>query len=409
MTKLNPEFKEIIPILLFIIIGFWSLQSAAIILFYIICLIIIKILKSDVIHNQTISFNYIDYAILFVLLSEIISYSFSIYRPISLSSLNNTIIITVFYFALRFHLKSTRQIWLIINTVSCYGAILSLITLLFFFVFSFNVSYDGFDNLTEFRNLYKPFGIISNIWVTILLTFLPFTFCGIYIHRKNTYIKYVIIITAVLQLFLIFVSFSRGSYFAMLAFFLVPAITNLLYKPIYFNQLLTFLSIGIISVLLVIVTYEKPFIDTLKLFETVSQKRSFEGRVKVWKFTPEIVRKNPLFGIGANNFALISSKYKSSNDEITSKTVRITNTPLQILIEKGIIGLCAYGMLSISIILALLHKIKKEEHKIIYALFLSGFICVVIKEMSFSSIFDNDGLRLLLIVPIVLATTRVNR
>ena len=136
------------------------------------------------------------------------------------------------------------------------------------------------------------------------------------------------------------------------------------------------------------------------MVSTSSQQRSLNAITNLWSNSLHLFNENPLTGIGADNFQL---KYNSLNiNEENPFSGRIANSFLQILIEKGILGVLAYSFLTIVFfIVSFGRKIKDIPLKTSRLLFAACFIALFVREMSFSSLFTNDALLTLVFIIIL--------
>jgi len=154
---------------------------------------------------------------------------------------------------------------------------------------------------------------------------------------------------------------------------------------------LLLITIGLVA------TLHKPFFTTVSLFETTSQKRSVEGRISIWSNALDIVKAYPALGVGANNFTLFYNKHKDRSED-SFFTGKVSNSFLQLLVEKGIIGFTFYGALLI-VYFFILHKricqSADSTGKAIYSVFGSAMIALLVRELTFSSVFQHDGVFML--------------
>src|SRR5207247_2637315 len=74
----------------------------------------------------------------------------------------------------------------------------------------------------------------------------------------------------------------------------------------------------------------------------ISQFRSTQGRLTIWKRSVELVRTNPPWGVGSGNAAL-SLLSTADADETTGFASRTFSLPVQVLLEKGTFGFLLYG------------------------------------------------------------------
>ncbi|MBA3065739.1 tetratricopeptide repeat protein, partial [bacterium] len=98
-------------------------------------------------------------------------------------------------------------------------------------------------------------------------------------------------------------------------------------------------------------------ICALFLFGLSSKKMSVQERLFKWRSGIEIVKENPLLGVGwggvKTNFALYQQRVKRDFALKSTSESKIHNDYIQIAAESGIIGFLAYGALLFSAILLL--------------------------------------------------------
>lgn len=396
------KFRDVIVLLIvcaIILIGFWSIYAAL----YLILPSIILLFTSDILLDRKqlkqYNFSLMDWCILLVVFTEFLCYLLSSYKPNSISTALNVLGLSLLYFFIRYAFNKSYMLNLITIFVVLYGTLLVLFTLMSFLFFQFNVSYEGFSNILEFRNMYMPLGFYSNSWVTVLIILLPFQI-STYIDNHKMWIRIVSGVSFIMTIYAIMLSFSRGGYIALAIFALLTLVYFVFCKTVSLKKLVIYgLGIGGL-VLLLILPYNDSVLSTIKMGNTTSHQRSFEGRTKVWENSLELIKANPLVGTGANNFTL-SYNVNIKNEE-SGFVGRIANTYLQILIEKGIIGLIAYGVLIIVFFLnsyrTFNQKISKQTHSIIFS---AAIISILIRELSFNSMFEIDGLMLLFFIIIL--------
>lgn len=230
-----------------------------------------------------------------------------------------------------------------------------------FFVFRNSVLNAGFTNTYHFRFLFRPLGYITNIWSEILLILLGWS-CMI--RRFSSFLIF-------LSLLSILLSFSRGAYIALGVYLL----TWLLWiKPLSlkFKLLLPcMIALAITSIYFPIETK-----TTLGMNVTYSQQQSTEGRLNALSATKEIITD---FWRGQGNESYTLAIDKRVNQDSTKPYTSIApNIIVQILIEKGIIGIVLYLALTISIAICIWKQKKDMNVRIIACTMLA----LSIKEMT---------------------------
>jgi O-antigen ligase len=248
----------------------------------------------------------------------------------------------------------------------------------------------GFDDLTYFKHFFLPFGRLSNDWATIFLCSLPFSFYSSFCIEKKY--QWIYIVINILVLLTLLVTLSRGGLLSTMIFFVCVFIFAIFYQKEIIRQLfIKFLFISIVMIAISI-PLRKSLLTTVSMAQTTSQIRSVEGRLLKWKEALYIFERFPITGVGSGNYALISDRCSLRNKD--TFTPRCTNTFLQLLAEKGILGFVAYGSFFVCLCAIVYKRIKSK-------VFFSAFIALLFREITFSSIFE-DNLVLTLSMLIVL-------
>lgn len=394
------RFRDLVILLMVavvILIGFWSLYIALYILLPAFLYILLHDLMKDNSRIKTFKLTYIDYLIIGLIAFELLNYVCSIYPVNSTGYLIKIISLSLFYFFIRYAIEKSFQLQFINQFIAAWGALLSLVTLLSFSMFKYNINYAGFANLLEFRNMYMPMGFYSNAWVTVLLLFLPFQII-VLTSTQKTWLKIASGIFIAITIVDILLSFSRGGYIAIVVFVLLSVAMLLIYKVFSFKKLLlSCVTVGLI-VSLMVWPLKNYVLTTVSMGNTTSHQRSFEGRTKVWQNSFVLIKEKPLLGIGSDNFNLRYNAYNKAEE--SGFVGRIANTYMQILIEKGILGLLLYGLLFYAFFY---YSFKNEikQNKASAILFIVTVVSLLVRELSFNSIFEMDSLLIFVIIIIL--------
>lgn len=194
----------------------------------------------------------------------------------------------------------------------------------------------GFDDLSQFRNVYSPY-IGSNEWTLFLLLLLPWpVLSGMRSTSPIPRIVSVMICAGIAWCILL--CFSRGGYVALLAFMCI------LGTGIYFSEralFRTFLKGAFLAGALAVtamIPHHAAVKTTLLMNETMGQQRSTDSRWRMWTVGKDILATHPLFGTGAYTFALAYNvMHKRTADE--APVGRVTSAGTQVIAEKGIVGI----------------------------------------------------------------------
>jgi len=113
--------------------------------------------------------------------------------------------------------------------------------------------------------------------------------------------------------------------------------------------------------------------------------KSNMGRVQIWLASFDIISEHKLWGVGPGNFPGAMKKYLTLQSmppifPITAGT-HSHNIFLIVLTEQGISGFIALGIIVLSCIVSLLHKIIKYADNFVYYGLLSGIVIMMILGM----------------------------
>jgi len=346
--------------------------------------------------------NALDYSLLLVVLFELLSFTFSTYPPNSFQWLMEICFLFLFYNLVRFNLKHEYQrVALYIFITLCalclaYLGILNLIRL------QQRLSSLGYTDLTDFRNLIwflNPVGISIGEWVTVLFVMLPFPVILFIKYRQKLWVRIVTLACVVAIVFTISITFIRGAYIALAAYFVIGTILFYVYKIFPLKKILLFNVVVLGLLVICMLPFARPAITTLSILKTASQSRSLEARRSIWKNSLDIVKQHPILGIGANNFAMQYVAYNDSGSD-SAFVIRPFNYFLHILIEKGIVGLVVYLLLLVSFFWVSHRKVKRLKGDVYRAsvviCFMTAYATILVRDLSESSILANRGVTILL-------------
>lgn len=298
--------------------------------------------------------------------------------------------------------------WIVAVVSSLMALLFSVWGILYWILTNMKISYFGFEDFSQFRYFYGPLGIISNDWVTLLLCLIvivTYILVDVLSGNKIQIKSFKVIfpfLTILLLIINLVLTYSRAGYLALFSFVFVVSvilfINKLFSKKIVFFVISVCLAVSIASLF-----NQKSFFTTMRGSE--SHARSIEGRYKQWNE----IKDYSIVGVGGRNFALCNMSKKDYDIERTF-TGRTNNTLLQIVIEKGFLGLLIYAVLIILFFYYSFWYSKRTDvqwGKIQNTVALSGIIAIGVREMFFSSIFYNNGVLVLFLVILMFNLNRV--
>lgn len=297
-----------------------------------------------------------------------------------------------YYFVLRFYLNTEDRIKSLIKWYSVFICLVSIIALYSFSLFVENLSNVGWDNnVSGFKFLYRPLGYLNNVWNTFSIVYLGILgLCGWYCRDSRAWLIF-LYVALILVIINILFSFSRGANLALSVFLLGSTILFFCCKMSLRKKIgLFILTLSIIAFALI--PYYEDVLKSMHWGETVSQQRSVSGRIASLYAAWTVFKEKPVIGFGSGNYSLAvdSLLFEKENVAFTNFAPNIL---VQLGVEKGITGFLIFGLF-MGYFFWYFIKEKKNGGSYFIAL---TILAVGIKEMTFSSLLECEGIRVLLI------------
>lgn len=237
-----------------------------------------------------------------------------------------------------------------------------------FFIFRQSVWQVGFEDTYPFRFLFRPLGYFTNEWAEVLILLLGWV-CMV--HRYSGLFVFLLVLAILL-------SFSRGAYMA-LGTYVMAWVAFVQPK----REKIRLLMISIIAVALTGIFFQSELKTTLQMNRTRSQQQSTEGRLNAVTVAWNRFQERPWFGYGNGNytFAVDGALYQDSTRAYTSYA---PNLLIQLLIEKGIIGILLYLWLIVAICRMILKQRECPDNRITGCVLLA----LAVKEMTQATLFS---------------------
>ncbi len=209
----------------------------------------------------------------------------------------------------------------------------------------------------------------KNIYSQVLFMTLTFSMYGIYLFKDIR--KQLSYIAALLNMIIILLLMTRSVWVALFASTVVALVTYfIIRKEIPFKNikkpLFSIISIVIISFLVLLAF--SGFDSDKKVQKHVSQATKLnEGnakhRIVLWGKTFDLIKNNPVFGVGAGNWRVNILKYDvtKSNKKGLIVPRRTHNDYIEIVSNNGIVGLLIYLSIFVFAFIMAFKIIKKSE------------------------------------------------
>jgi len=289
----------------------------------------------------------VDWSLLLVAAFEIVSLPFSQYSANSFRTLVAVAFSALMFFAVRLTIRQSIQVSVLSGVVAVFGACLGLSAIDQFAAEARHLQDAGFSDLLAFRSrlITPPAPWISGEWFTLILLTLPFA-CAVpaylWCRDRRWPATFSLLPASIIAIALTF-SLSRAAFWSTVLFcFSVCAF--LVYSRTFSFRFGGVLLGGTLGLLILILACESAMYPSLLktyIGQHTTQTRSTQGRERIWTRSFELARAHPLVGVGSSNAALML--LSTSDDEGTGFAGRTFSLPIQVLLEKGIIGVALYS------------------------------------------------------------------
>lgn len=340
-----------------------------------------------------------DYCVLAVCVSEILSCAFSVNIPNSIKASAPIVVVAFFWFFIRIIGISKNNLYSIITGGSYLALFFSLITVVSFIRFKSDFSAYG-SSITNFKQEYTPMNMPVNDWVSFLLCLLPYPFVSACLSENKLKRFLHAGISALLTLSVV-LSLSRGAYIALAVFYMVSFIYFIVFEKGRKRKCIGILAVSGFFSLLLAIPANKEVITTCTMSSTTSQRMSNDGRVQLLEESISLWKDKPMTGAGAGNFNIV---YDSSVVDRKASSTRATNVYALILVEKGIVGILAYCGLAIAVLICFL--VKRSASGLPF--FFACFAALCVRGLFFSSMFDYKAVLMLAMLVLLIFTVDID-
>ena len=195
-------------------------------------------------------------------------------------------------------------------------------------------------------------------------------------------------------------SCSRGVFWSLVLFCTLTAGLAAIYGlfPARTALLLVFALLGTVGVLLALENTVYPGVAQAYTGGHGSQVRSIEGRIAIWKRSLALFRDHPVWGVGAGNSPLYLNSVEEQ-DETVGFSSRTFSLPLQLLTEKGTIGVLVYAAVILLVFWEVHRQLRRVDlpvsERLVVCCLLSGLVAVLARELTYSSLLEQMPVALL--------------
>lgn len=392
------DFLGLFLLFFFIIVGFWNISLFSLPILLILVAFTFSILQSPTFRMRWLPrFSWVDASLGLLLLLELFYFQTSIYPANSLLGIEKVMFFIFIYYLSRIFLQKIKYAKVFFIGMGIYAFLLSLGAFFIFLFLQTALKIEGWNDASQFKRLFSPYGLLNNEWATIAIGLLPFPLLGaIYFKSSKTILTISALAFACVNASVLVTS-SRGAYLSLVLFWIISISAILFLKLFPFKLLLKYIIIPFLLTTLFILPIRTPFFTTSAMNRTVSQQRSTQGRMDIMKNSFCQAQGHLILGVGSNNYPIINHLCKT-NREDQGYSGFTNNTYLQILLEKGIIGVIGYTFLFFSLLISIKNMISRSnnsQERLLLVIICSGLCSLAFRELFFSTLFYSQGVLLL--------------
>ena len=170
-------------------------------------------------------------------------------------------------------------------------------------------------------------------------------------------------------------------------------VLSCVFKCKYRNKICIISAIVIVFTCISIYPDRNNVISTCQMSKTIVQKQSIQGRISKWDESIYLYKQSHVFGVGSGNYGVSYDYF--AKDKRSMITRRSTNSYLQLLIEKGVVGTIVMIISLGLIIMQCYRSVRIDKSKIP---FLLAIIAFLFREFVFSSFYEERRLPLLCVL-----------
>lgn len=339
-----------------------------------------------------LKFTALDGAFVLLFLIEIASTILSPDRLRSQLSGSGIWAVILIYLFSRFYLSDTSLRQWFVHWLTLMGLISALIVITTFCTFYGIVTAAGFsgEELIPLRFLLVPRGMLINDWGSILLAFLPFNIYSLFTLRRHWKIAPALALLVLLIALLL--TLSRGTLLSLSIFTLLFFAAVIFWKILSWRIAVVWFGSYLLLSGVILLPLRHTFSAIADTSPHSSQGMSAAGRIDRLSDSWALFKAHPITGIGNGSYAIESMVI--TNRDGSTYTRRVNNSLMQILLEKGIIGLAAYLLILGFALHSLIQRLRSPD-KLVPALFGIGLAVLLFREMTSSTLFEQPTCLLL--------------
>lgn len=375
----------------------------------------------------SIRMRWVDWSVLLLGTLEIPFLLSSTYRANSIHGFVVYCIFALTYFATRMTIHTTLQATVLSGVLGLASSYLAVYAIIQFDQHQKALNMVGLLNLVAFRSrlISPPSPWIPGEWFTLLLLGLPFA-CAVPVYllqkqRKTlaaTALGVPLLVAVVLCL-----SMSRAVFWSVVLFCVLVCTLLAGYRLCTRRAIGVLLGAWIGGLVLTLVVESVLYPGLMRAYtgQHTSQIRSTQGRYEIWNRSLALVMTHPLLGVGSGNAALVLSS-TADQEDTSGFASRTFSLPIQVLVEKGIVGFLAYCTFLLLVVCEFIRTMRYSPpdavampsrgpkkartdisanrngllltdlpvRKAMACCFAAGLVAVLFRELTYSSLFEHS-------------------
>jgi len=289
----------------------------------------------------------VDGGVLLVFVFEAPSLLFSQYCANSLGTSEAIAVAVLVYFVIRLVISGPRETVWLVGLLGIGNAWLAFSGVNEFAAGTASLTEIGLTDFVAFRTrfIHPIHGWLPGETFTAFLLTLPFACAtaAYFWKQQKQGLAAIALLPSALIAGVLCLSLSRAVFWSTVLFSFAGCMLLVVYRVVTLRAG-SFLLAGALGVIIAILACESalyPGIFQAYAGSHTSQARSTQGRMGIWSRSLELVNGHRWWGVGSSNAAL-SLLSSADQDETTGFASRAFSLPIQVLVEKGIIGFALY-------------------------------------------------------------------
>lgn len=338
--------------------------------------------------------SWLDCGVAIIAAYEIVCYLMSQYRPNSLYSASSLFFAAGIYFLIRCSVRFRIQALLQAGILAAFGVWISVPALMRFSASLDQLHAAGFTEIVPFREkLTLGSRFVAGEWFTVVLLTAPYAILLIAaaFSSGRRVLGFLAVLPAGIIALELAATCSRAVFSAFVVGVASIAVIAMAYRLITLNRGVLVLASTLVGLGCVLLIGQLAFPGLASCYtqRDTSQARSAEGRVAIWRSALDATHGSRVWGVGSGNSGFLLASH--ADDGVDSAfAARTFSLPVEILVEKGVVGAVCYGLLILAILLELHFTLRSTtldaSTRWIALVAFAGIVMGLFRDLTYSSL-----------------------